>query len=449
MILDSVPPQNIELEQSILATCFLSDPQEIACLLTPDDFYRTAHQEIFKAIQRLSAENKPVDLPMVAEELRLAGKLEKSGGAYYLASLPEEAPVSTNPEAHSAALRELTIRRRIITESMKSIQEAHGMQDGVLDRAQQRLLNIGMSQKAKTHEIKELVIEAAERYQRAHENRGRMTGIPTGYKTLDALTLGLQPTDLIIVAARPSMGKTSLAMGITANAAKEAWPVLIFSLEMSRQQLVDRLTASEAGVNSMKLRSGWFAREDWQRIVPIQGQMHTWPITICDEGEMNLQHIVRTSRQMMQRINRPFLVAIDYLQLMPGGGENNRNSEIEAITRGLKNMAKDLKVPVLLLSQLNRKLEERSDKRPVLSDLRDSGSIEQDADVVAFIYRDEVYNKDEGNPNKGTAEIIVRKHRNGPTGVIMLGWDGSYTRFFDTEIEKPVYEKRTRERKSK
>ena len=449
MILESPPPNSPELEQSILATCLLSadDAHDIVCQLSPDDFYHGSHQEIFKTVQRLSAQNRPADLALVVSELMDAGKIEAAGGASYVASIIDMAPVLSGAESYCAALREKAIRRKIITESIRNIQEAQNSPDGVLDRAQRRMLDIGMQVKSKAHEMSALIIDAAERYQKAHQDRGRITGIPTGYKTLDAFTYGLQFTDLIILAARPSMGKTSLALGVAAAAAKEAWPVLIFSLEMSKEQLVDRLTASEAMVNSMKLRSGWFSKEDWERLVPVQGKMHTWPITICDEGEMNLQHIVRISRQTMQKLGRPFLVVIDYLQLMPGAGENNRNAEIEAITRGLKGMAKDLKIPVLLLSQLNRKLEERADKRPILADLRDSGSIEQDADVVAFIYRDEVYNKDPNNPNKGLAEIIFRKHRNGPTGTVMLGWDGRYTRFDDTEAEGPVYE--TRKRKGK
>ena len=434
--LKKLPPQSIEAEESILSAILLDNSTllDVLELLSPEDFYRTAHQKIFAAIESLFSKAEPVDLITLTNALRDSNDLEKIGGAAYLARIVDTVPSAINVSHYAQIVRDKSALRRLIARAgeitLRCYEEA-GDFDHVLDFAEGAVFEISENKhRAAFHPLGKIIESNIDALEERQGNKALITGIPTGFTRLDHMTSGLQGSDLIILAARPAMGKTALALNMARNAAFESnIPVAIFSLEMSKEQLSMRMLCSEARVDSSRVRGGFLNPEDWNRITDAAGTLSEAPLFIDDSPDISTTSI-RTKCRRLKMDKDLGLVIIDYLQLMRGRQSTERRDlEISEISRSLKLLAKELNVPVVALSQLNRKLEERSDKRPQLSDLRESGALEQDADVVAFIYRDEVYNKDENNPNRGTAEVILSKQRNGPTGVVPLTFLGAYTRF--------------------
>ncbi|MBI5062297.1 MAG: replicative DNA helicase [Desulfatitalea sp.] len=434
--LQKLPPQSIEAEESILSAILLeiNSLMEVLEILTADDFYRTAHQRIFAAMEVLFRKAEPIDLITLTNALRESNQLEEIGGAAYLARLVDTVPAAINVAHYARIVREKSSLRRLIAKAGEITQRCYGDSgdfDQVLDFAEGAVFEISENKhRAAFHPLSKIIDINIDALEKRQANRALVTGIPTGYTRLDNMTSGLQGSDLIILAARPAMGKTALALNIARNAAVLGnVAVAVFSLEMSKEQLSMRMLCAEARVDSSRLRSGFLNPEDWANITDAASALSEAPIYIDDSPDISATSI-RTKSRRLKMDKDLGLIIVDYLQLMRGHENTERRDlEISDISRSLKLLAKELNVPVLALSQLNRKLEERSDKRPQLSDLRESGALEQDADVVAFIYRDEVYNKDENNPNRGTAEVILAKQRNGPTGVVSLTFLGAYTRF--------------------
>jgi replicative DNA helicase len=434
--LSKLPPQSIEAEESILSAILLDNSTllDVLEILSAEDFYRTAHQKIYAAIESLFKKAEPVDLITLSNALREANVLDEVGGAAYLARLVDTIPSAVNVTHYARIVRDKSALRHLISKAGEITQrcfEDAGNFDEVLNFAEGAVFEISENKhRAAFHPLSKIIEVNIDALEKRQENRALVTGIPTGFTRLDNFTSGLQGSDLIILAARPAMGKTALALNLARNAAVEGnIPVAVFSLEMSKEQLSMRMLCAEARVDSARLRSGFLNPDDWSRITDAASSLSEAPIFIDDSPDISATSIRTKSRRLKMEKDLG-LIVIDYLQLMRGSNSSERRDlEISEISRSLKLLAKELNVPVLALSQLNRKLEERSDKRPQLSDLRESGALEQDADVVAFIYRDEVYNKDENNPLRGTAEVILAKQRNGPTGVIPLTFLGSYTRF--------------------
>ena len=433
----SLPPQNIEAEQSILSACLLSPTSmlEAADLILPSQFYRANHQIIFNAMLRLAIDRKPVDLVMVADALKNSNKLSEIGGASYLQSVIDIAPMAVNIQHYCEIVKGCAVKRELIEQCNAVTKDCYSSPNGaveVLDDAQRRITAINFDAKDNVQKFNTIVQAAGERYEESYNNKNRITGVPTGYRYLDILTCGLQPSNLVIVAGRPSMGKSALAWCIADHAAGKGCPVLIFSLEMSAEEYADRGFSKESQVNSQKFRSGNFEPKDWAAITEAGAELVTRPVWIDDTASVDINYVRRVARVYRQR-EKIGMVIIDHLQLMRGEKSQTRDREIASITGGLKAMAKELKVPVVLLSQLNRSLENRTrnDRRPRLSDLRDSGNIEQDADLVMFLYRDAVYNDADDNPLKNIAELDLKKQRSGPTGLIKLFWNERITTFFD------------------
>jgi replicative DNA helicase len=434
--LQKLPPHSIEAEESILSAILLDNSTLLDVLETvsPEHFYRTAHQRIFSAIAELFAKAEPVDLVTLTNMLRDKNQLEDIGGAAYLARIVDTVPSAINVQHYARIVRDKASLRRLIVKASEITQrcyEGAGDLDQVIDFAESAVFEISEDKhQAAFHPISKIIEANIDALEIRQNNRALVTGVPTGYTQLDQKTAGLQGSDMIILAARPSMGKTALALNIARNAAIDGnTSVAIFSLEMSKESLTERLLCSEARVDSGRLRGGFINPDDWTRITAAAGVLSEAPIYIDDSPGISATSI-RTKSRRLKMDKDLGMIIVDYIQLMKGRvATERRDLEISDISRSLKLLAKELNVPVLALSQLNRKLEERSDKRPQLSDLRESGALEQDADVVAFIYRDEVYNKDENNPNRGSAEVILAKQRNGPTGTIPLTFIGHYTRF--------------------
>ncbi len=431
-----LPPQHIEAEESIISAILRDNNTllDVIEILAPEDFYRTAHQKIFIAIIDLFDKTEPIDLVTVTNRLKEKGQLEEIGGASYLSRLLDTAPPAVNAPHHAKIVHDKASLRRLIEKSnaiVKRCLKEQGDADDIIDFAETAIFEIteNKSQQA-FYPISKIILGNIETLEENQGNRSLVTGVPTGFSHLDNLTSGFQNSDLIILAARPSMGKTALALNIARNAAVEAnIPVAIFSLEMSKEQLSLRMLCSEARIDSSRLRSGFFSMEDWHRLTDAAGLLSESPIYIDDSASLTAMDIRAKARRLKMDKNIG-LIIIDYLQLMQGRvGAERRDLEISEISRAMKALAKELNLPVLALSQLNRMLEQRTDKRPRLSDLRESGALEQDADVVAFIYRDEVYNKEEDNPSRGVAEILLSKQRNGPTGDVYLAFLNSFTRF--------------------
>ncbi len=431
-----VPPQNIEAEESIISAILIDNDAllDVIEALGPEDFYRTAHQKIYTAITDLFDKAEPVDLVTLANKLKEKGELEAVGGASYLARLVDTVPLAVNARHYAKIVHDKASLRRMIEKAnaiIKRCFEERGEAEDVIDFAESAVFEIS-EQKARQsfYPLSKIILGNIETLEEKQGNRSLVTGVTTGFTQLDTMTSGLQNADLIILAARPSMGKTALALNIARNAAVDAGvPVAVFSLEMSKEQLSLRMLCSEARIDSSRLRGGFFSMEDWHRLTEAAGTLSECPIYIDDSPSLSAMEIRAKARRLKMDKNIG-LIIIDYLQLMQGrSSAERRDLEISEISRGLKALAKELDLPVMALSQLNRMLEQRTDKRPRLSDLRESGALEQDADVVAFIYRDEVYNKDEDNPNRGTAEILLSKQRNGPTGDIYLSFLNSFTRF--------------------
>ena len=438
-----IPPQSIEAEESLLSGILIDNNTllDIVDIISPEDFYRSAHQKIFSGIVELFSKNEPVDLVTLTNALKERGNLEEIGGATYLATLVDTVPLAVNAKHYAKIVHDKASLRRLIekaNEIAKECFEDRGNVDEIIDFAESSIFEISKNKhKQSYYPISEIIDGNIETLEERQGNKALVTGVPTGFTRLDNLISGLQKSELIILAARPSMGKTALALNIARNAAVDAnVPVAIFSLEMSKEQLSMRLLCSEARIDSSRLRGGFFSMEDWRKLTDAAGVLSDTSIFIDDTPDISAMEIRAKARRLKMEKDIG-LVIIDYLQLMKGRmSAERRDLEISEISRSLKALAKELGVPVMALSQLNRMLEQRNDKQPRLSDLRESGALEQDADVVAFIYRDEIYNSDENNPKKGTADILIRKNRNGPTGEATLTFLDSYTRFENLAFEK-------------
>lgn len=441
-----MPPQALEAEQSILGSLMQNSERwdQIADTISADDFYRKDHRMIFEAVSGLCEDDQPADVVTVSQWLESRNGLETIGGIAYLGSLVNNTPSATNINAYASIVRERAIIRRLIgaaTEIQEMSYEPEGRKaPELLDQAEKKIFDIakagGLAKKEAFQPIKGLLAEALDRIDEMYQSDKDLAGISTGFKDLDNLTAGLQAGDLIIVAGRPSMGKTSLAMNLAENIALyEKAPAAIFSMEMPGSQLAMRMMASLGRIDSNKVRTGKLDEEDWPRLTSAINLLEKAPIYIDDSpGLTPLQIRAKARRLARQHEHGLGVIVVDYIQLMQSGEMNeNRATEISMITRSLKSLAKELNVPVIALSQLNRSLEQRPDKRPVMADLRESGAIEQDADVIVFIYRDEVYNKE--SEQKGTAEIIIAKQRNGPIGMVRTTFLGKYTRFEDYAAE--------------
>lgn len=444
-LLRRVPPHNTEAEQAVLGGVFLRNDifHTLVDAINDEDFYSPVHRIIYQAFQELYRRREPVDLVTVAEYLQTKGQLDEVGGTVYLASLAESVASASNAVFHAQIVRDKSVRRRLIqtsSEILTSCFEAGEQTESLLDQAEQQIFSIAESKgKPVFMSSKDLVQRVFEQLE-ARAGQGELvTGVPTGYTDFDQMTAGLQKSDLIILAARPSMGKTALALNMGMRAAiQHDVPVAIFSLEMSMDQLMMRLLGCHGRVDLSRLRSGYLNDEDWSRLYQSAEDLSRAPIYIDDTPALSTMEIRARSRRLKAE-KGVGLIIVDYLQLMRSSHKSDsREQEISDISRNLKALAKELEVPVIALSQLNRKVEERSDKRPMISDLRESGAIEQDADVIVFIYRDAAYNKAEDNPNKNIAEIIIGKQRNGPVGAIRLGYFGQYTVFENlTEVGLP------------
>lgn len=438
LITHKLPPQNIEAEQSVLGGMLIENKaiNRVMEVLSEDDFYREAHRKIYNAIINLSERDEPADLITLTNELRRMNQLESVGGASYIASLIDSVPTAANIEYYAKIVKEKSILRKLIQTSTDIITQCYEEQGDVedfLDEAERAIFEISEKRvQPSFYPIREIVKSSFKTIERLYEKKELVTGVPSGFKELDQKTAGFQPSDLIIVAGRPSMGKTAFCLNLAQYAAIEKRiPVAIFSLEMSKEQLVIRMLCSEAMVDGTRLRTGFLHESDWPRLTLAAGNLSDAPIFIDDTPALSILEL----RAKARRLNADHglgMVIIDYLQLMRGRGKaESRQQEISEISRSLKALAKELNIPVIAVSQLSRKTEERTGNRPQLSDLRESGAIEQDADLILFLYRDEVYNRSEDNPNRGKAEVIIGKQRNGPIGKIELAYLDKFTTFKD------------------
>ena len=436
--LQKVPPHNIEAEQSILSAILIENNTlpEVLEILSDQDFYREAHRKIFKAMVELFEKNEPADLVTLTNLLKERGQLGSLGGASYLAELMDAVPMAVNAAHYAKIVQEKASLRRLIEQAASITTrcfEDKGDVEEILDFAERSIFDISENKiKPSFYALGEILTDTYKAVEEAYENKVLVTGVPTGFRGLDEKTSGFQAGDLIIIAGRPSMGKTALALNIARNASVETGaPAAVFSLEMSKEQLSLRMLSAEARIDSSRMRGGFLSESDLARINRAAGALYDIPIYIDDSPAISALEI-RAKARRMKMDKGVGLVVIDYLQLMRGrASAERRELEISEISRSLKALAKELNLPVVALSQLNRKVEDRTNKRPVLSDLRESGAIEQDADVILFIYRDEVYHKEEDNPNKGIAELILAKQRNGPIGAVKLAFLDTYTRFED------------------
>ncbi|MFN3219289.1 MAG: replicative DNA helicase [Acidimicrobiales bacterium] len=430
-----VPPHNIAAEESVLGAMLLSKDAiaDVIEIVEAADFYKPGHQHVYEAITALYGAGEPADTVTVAEELGRAGLLGTVGGGGALVALQANTPAATNAGKYARIVHEHALLRRLIRVGSDIAEIGFTQPDDVvkaIDSAESMVFNLAQGRANDTlSPIRELLDANLDRLEYLYEVGDTITGTPTGFIDLDELLAGLQPSNLVVVGARPAMGKTSFALGMVANAALQAQrPVLFFSLEMSQLEISQRLLCAEARVDATRVRNGRLNEDDWTRISHGVGRLAEAPVWIDDNPNTTVMEIRGKARRLKSRIGDLGLVVVDYLQLMTGrSGAESRQVEIAEISRGLKILARELECPVVALSQLSRGLEQRQDKRPMLSDLRESGSIEQDADVVMFLYRDEVYNAD--SPDMGTAEILVAKHRGGPTGVVRLAFLPHFTRF--------------------
>jgi replicative DNA helicase len=429
-----VPPHSREAEESLLGAVLLSPDaaNDVMDRIHPEDFYVPAHQSIYEAMRRLYDGNQAIDPITLSEELRRSGELDKVGGVSYLTRLVDVVPVTSNIDHYAAIVEENARRRDLIRAGAQITTIAFDLDDeihNVMDRAEQSVLSVAERRASQNMlEVGPLFSTVLEQIEALEAQGSEVTGLATGFKDLDKKLAGLQPANLVIVAARPAMGKSALTLNIATNVAAEGKPVALFSLEMSKEEIVQRILASVGRVDSMKLRSGQLGPL-WQRVVDAASRMYQAPIYIDDSPIVTVTDIRAKCRRLKRKTGLS-LVIVDYLQLMQGTARENRQQEIAEISRSLKNLARELDVPVIGLSQLNRSLEAREDKRPRLSDLRESGSLEQDADVVMFIYRHEYYHP-EDQENKGLAEIIIAKHRSGSTGTVKMTFLPEFTRFAD------------------
>jgi replicative DNA helicase len=429
-----VPPQNLEAEQSVLGSILLDNAALNRSLeiVSEEDFYRTAHQMVYRSMVALSERNEPVDQITLTDYLRGTGELEQVGGASFIAELVQMVPSAANIRYHCQIVRDKSLLRGLVrtaTDVVMKGYEGTTKTDELLEFAEREIFRLAQGHLGGTFvPVSSIIQDSVEIVDRLYSRQEKITGVPTGFTDLDNLLAGLQPSDLIIVAGRPSMGKTSLALGMAEQAALKGNAVVgIFSLEMSRAQLVLRMLSSQAHLDSHAVRTGQLKGPDWVALTEAAGRLEQAKIFIDDSGNLSVQQMRGKARRLKSEHGLDLLI-IDYLQLMDGkSSSESRQQEISEISRALKALAKELDIPVVALSQLSRAVENRTDKRPMLADLRESGAIEQDADVVMFIYRDEVYNPD--SDDKGIANILVRKHRNGPIGEVDLQFHDRYASF--------------------
>lgn len=438
-MLERVPPQNIEAEQAVLGA-MLIEREAIARVLeilpSPTAFYRGAHRLIFQAMAQLFERNEAVDIVTVVEELRRQNKLEEAGGIAYVTSLANSVPTAANVTYHAKIVEEKALLRSLInaaTEIATLGYEAEQEVPAIIDEAEKKILAVANRRDNRVFvPIKDIVLDAFQKIEQLYTSKGGLTGVGTGFKDFDRLTSGLQPSDLILIAARPSMGKTALCLNMAQYIAiRQQMPVAFFSLEMSKEQLVQRMLCAEAPVDSQRLRCGELVEDDWRKLVAAADRLSAAPIFIDDSPGLSVMEMRAKARRLKLEHDLR-VVFIDYLQLIQGGlsgRSENRQQEISEISRALKSLARELNVPVVALSQLSRSVETRQVKKPLLSDLRESGSLEQDADVVAFLYREDYYDPD--TEKKNITELIVAKQRNGPVDTVQLFFHKPFTRFAD------------------
>lgn len=433
-----IPPQNVEAEQAVLGAMMLEHNAVVAAMekLRPGDFYREVHRTIFEAMEHLHHDNKEVDVITLPEELRRMKKLDDVGGLEYILSLPNLVATAANIEYHANIVAEKALARNIITTCTELTSEAYDGEkepEDLLDDAERRILQISESKRRGDFAPVGVVVEETlDKITKLYENKAGITGLPTGFRDLDRLTSGLQPSDLILVAARPSMGKTAFTLNIAQNVGvKQHKTVAFFSLEMSQEQLVQRLLCQIAHIDSQKLRTGQLNSDDeWTKLTDACDKLYQAPIYIDDTPGLSVTEM-RSKARRLKAEHGLDLIIVDYLQLMQGRNSESRQQEISEISRSLKALARELKVPLIALSQLSRSVESRQDKRPMLSDLRESGALEQDADIVSFLYREDYYDKE--TENQHITEIILAKHRNGPVGSVKLYFKGEYTLFLNLD----------------
>ena len=436
-----VPPHSIEAESSVLGGLLLDNSawDRVGDLVNDSDFYRYEHRLIYLAVATLVNASKPADVVTVYEHLQNLGKADEAGGLAYLNSLAQYVPSAANIRRYAEIVRERAILRKLITASDEIATSAFNPQgravDKILDEAEQKIFHIGEEgsrMKEGFQPMESLVVQLLDRVQEMSENPNDITGVPTGFTDLDKMTSGFQAGDLIILAARPSMGKTAFAINIAEHVAlKEELPVAVFSMEMGAAQLAVRIVGSIGRIDQGRLRTGKLLDEEWPRLTEAIEKMRTVSMHIDETPGLTTSELRANARRLARQCGKLGLIVVDYLQLMSGSGgssSENRATELSEISRGLKMLAKELQCPVIALSQLNRSVETRTDKRPMMSDLRESGAIEQDADVIMFIYRDDYYNK-ENSKEPGVAEVIIGKQRNGPTGTVKLAFIKPLTKF--------------------
>ncbi len=432
-----VPPHSVEAEQAVLGGLMIDNTEwdNVADVILPEDFYRTEHHLIFKIMTKQSEANSPIDVVTLVEALNSLNELENAGGLDYLSELAGNARGTANIQAYADIIRERAILRRLISVANNIADTGYNTGGKkaaeILDEAEQQVFNIAdeRPQDQGPVPINPLLTKAVDRIDELAGSDGSLTGLASGYKDLDSMTSGWQKSDLVIVAGRPSMGKTAFAMNLVEHSIlNEDKPVLVFSLEMPAESLIFRMLSSIGRIDQTKLRTGQLAEEDWPGFNNAVAKLKDRPLFIDDSAGVSPMEMRARARRIIRENGQLGMIVVDYLQLMQIKGTNeNRVNEISEISRSLKLLAREFECPVIALSQLNRGLEQRPNKRPVMSDLRESGAIEQDADLITFIYRDEVYNED--SPDKGIAEIIIGKHRNGPIGTVRLSFLGQFTRF--------------------
>ena len=439
MELGKVPPHDIEAEQAVIGSMLTDKDAVVSAIevLKEDDFYRDDNKAIYSAIINLYNRAEPIDIITVKAELEAMGKFEQVGGLEYLAELPEKVPTTANSMKYIKIVEEKSTLRNLIKTANEIIELGYDPTedvDDIMEGAEKKIFNIMQNKNQKGYSaMKDILVDSFTQLEELYNRKQHITGVPSGFTDLDYRTAGFHGSDLILIAARPAMGKSAFALNIATNAAVKAKvPVAIFSLEMSKEQMVNRILCSEAMVDSNKVRTGKLEEDDWTKLAEAIGPLSEAEIYIDDTPGISVMEIRAKCRKLKLEKNIG-MVVIDYLQLVQGSNKRNgsREQEISEISRSLKILAKELNVPVIALSQLSRAVEQRPDHRPMLSDLRESGAIEQDADIVMFLYRDDYYNED--SDKKGIAEVIIAKHRGGSTGTVDLVWLGSYTKFVDLE----------------
>lgn len=440
MELGKIPPNDVEAEQAVIGSMLTDRDAVISAIevLKEEDFYREDNKTIYEAILNLYNRSEPIDIITLKAELTSMGMFNKIGGLEYIVGLPEKVPTTANVEKYISIVKEKSELRRLIKAANEIIEQGYDPTeniDDIMNNAEKKIFNIMQDKDQKSYSpIKDVLIDAFTELEQLYNQKQHITGVPTGFIDLDYKTAGLHNSDLILIAARPAMGKSAFALNIATNAALKAKvPAVLFSLEMSKEQMVNRILCSEAMVDSNKVRTGKIDDDDWIKLADTMGDLSEAPIYIDDTPGISINEIRAKCRKLKLEKNIG-LVVIDYLQLVQGSSkraQGSREQEISEISRSLKILAKEINVPVIALSQLSRAPEQRPDHRPMLSDLRESGAIEQDADIVMFLYRDDYYNED--SEDKGLAEVIVAKHRAGSTGTVKLVWLGNYTKFANME----------------